>query len=373
MHTKGAVIRSAPGSYETVDLLLGDLRPGEMRVEMRAAGLCHTDDHIATGDLALPIYPYAGGHEGVGVVVEATPNHRGIVEGDHVVLCFVPSCGFCRFCSMGRHNLCQNGGGTLTGARPGTTDDFRLRLAETGEPVGQMAGVSAFCQTTTVSVDSLVKIDKDLPFAPMALLACGVGTGWGSAVNDAQIAPGDTVIVMGIGGIGMNAIQGARHAGALNIIAVDPVAFKREKATEFGATHAVETMEEANELARQFTQGQGADSAIVTVGVTRSEHIGEAVDSIRKAGVCVVTGIGDFSEVGVAIPPGPFAMYGKRLQGTIYGSCSPQLDIPRQIQLYRAGVLKLDELITRTYQQDEIAQGFRDMHAGLNIRGVVTF
>jgi len=373
MHTKGAVVRKAPGSYETVDLLVDDPRPGEVRVEMRAAGLCHTDDHIATGDLPLPVYPYAGGHEGVGVVVEAPPNHRGLVEGDHVVLCFVPSCGYCRFCAMGRHNMCQKGGSTLTGARPGTTDDFRLHLAETGEPVGQMAGLSAFCRTTTTSVDSLVKIDRDLPFEPMALLSCGVGTGWGSAVNDAGVGPGDTVIVMGIGGIGMNAVQGARHAGALNIIAVDPVPFKREKAPEFGATHAVATMEEASELARQFTDGQGADSAIVTVGVTRSQHIGEAVDAIRKAGVCVLTGIGDSTATGVEISPSAFTTYGKRLQGSLYGSCSPLLDIPRQIDLYRGGVLKLDELITRTYNQDQIAEGFQDMHAGRNIRGVVVF
>jgi NDMA-dependent alcohol dehydrogenase len=374
MLTRGAVVRKAPGSYETVDLLLDDPRPGlEVRVEMRAAGLCHSDDHIATGDLPVAVYPFAGGHEGAGVVVEAPPNPRGIVEGDHVVLCFVPSCGHCRFCAMGRHNLCRNGGSTVTGARPGTTDDYRLRLAGTGEPVGQMSGISTFCRTTTVSVDSLVRIEKDLPFAPMALLSCGVGTGWGSAVHDAEVRPGDTVVVMGVGGVGINAVQGASHAGALNVIAVDPVAFKRESALRFGATHAVADIAEAEELARQFTDGQGADSVVVTVGVTRSEHIAQAVAAVRKAGICVLTGVGDFTEVGIDIPASGFAMFGKRLQGSLYGSCSPQLDIPRQIDLYRAGVLKLDELITRTYSQDEIAQAYADLHAGRNIRGVVAF
>lgn len=373
VRTRGAVIRKAPGTYETVDIELDDPRPGEVRIEMRAAGLCHSDDHVATGDLPVGTYPFAGGHEGAGVVVEAPPNDRGIVEGDHVVVSFVPSCGHCRFCAMGRFNFCQLGGSTLTGARPGTTDDFRLHLADTGEPVGQMAGVSTFCATTVASVDSIVRIEKDLPWTSMCLLSCGVGTGWGSAVHDAGIAFGDTVIVMGIGGVGINAVQGAAHAGATNVIAVDPVAFKREKAGELGATHAVSTMDEAAELARQFTDGQGADAAIVTVGVTASEHVGQAVGAIRKAGVVVLTGVGDFSKVEAAIPLSAFAMYGKRLQGTLFGSCSPQRDIPRQIALYRAGVLKLDELVTAMYTPDQVAQGYRDMHDGRNLRGVVVF
>ena len=373
MRTRGAVIRKAPGSYEVVDLELDDPRPGEVQVEMRAAGLCHSDDHVATGDLPVGTYPFAGGHEGAGVVTKAPPNVKGIAEGDHVVVSFVPSCGHCRFCAMGRHNLCRLGGSTVTGARPDTTDDFRLHLADTGEPVGQMAGASTFCATTTVAVDSVVRVDRDLPFTSLCLLSCGVGTGWGSAVNDAGIEPGDTVIVMGVGGVGINAVQGAAHVGALNVIAVDPVEFKRDMAGAMGATHTVASISDGAELARELTDGQGADAAIVTVGVTGPEHVGQALAAVRKAGTVVVTGVGDMRRVGADIPLGQMTLYAKRIHGTLFGSCSPNHDIPRQIALYRAGILRLDELVTTLYAPDEIAQGYRDMHDGRNVRGVVVF
>jgi S-(hydroxymethyl)glutathione dehydrogenase/alcohol dehydrogenase len=222
-------------------------------------------------------------------------------------------------------------------------------------------------------VDSAVKIDDDLPLDKACLVGCGVGTGWGSAVNAAGVQPGHTVVVMGIGGIGINAVQGARHAGASNIIAVDPVAFKREKAQELGATHSCETMEEATELAKQFTNGQGADSAIVTVGVTTGEHVAQAFGSVRKAGTTVVTGLGDATEVGLPIAISELTLMQKRLQGALFGNSNPNWDIKRQLQLYREGVLKLDELITRTYTLDEVAQGYQDMHDGKNIRGVIVY
>jgi Zn-dependent alcohol dehydrogenase len=218
-----------------------------------------------------------------------------------------------------------------------------------------------------------VKIPKDIPLQVACLTGCSVGTGWGSAVNSAAVQQGQTVIVMGIGGIGANAVQGAVHAGAANVIAVDPVAFKREKAKEFGATHAFESMEEAAEIARSFTNGQGADSAIVTVGVTRSEHVAAAFAAIRKQGTCVVTGLGNITDVGVSIPLGELTLYQKRLQGSLFGESAPSFDIPRQLALYQAGLLKLDELVTTTYRLDEINQGYEDMHAGRNIRGVIRY
>jgi NDMA-dependent alcohol dehydrogenase len=371
VHTRGAVVREAPGAYEVVDLELDDPRPGELRIELVAAGLCHSDDHIATGDLPVPMYPFAGGHEGAGVVVAAPPNRKDIREGDHVVCAFTPSCGHCRWCSVGRQYLCDLGDGALTGARHGDPTDFRLHMADSGVPVPQLGGISTFCATTTVSVDSVVKIDDDLPLTSMCLLSCAVGTGWGSAVNDAEVKPGDTVIVMGVGGVGINAVQGAAHAGAASVIAVDPVGFKRELALKLGATHAVAGMAEATELARRLTNGQGADSAIVAVGVTEPGHVGEALAAVRKAGTCVVTGTGDRSRIGAGISLGQLVRYGKRLQGSLFGSCNANWDIPRQIRLYRAGLLKLDELVTATYTLDEVAQGFRDMHDGRNLCGVI--
>ena len=178
---------------------------------------------------------------------------------------------------------------------------------------------------------------------------------------------------MGIGGIGINAVQGAVHAGATHVVAVDPVAFKREKAIEFGATHAFADIAAADAFAKSVTNGQGADSAIVTVGVVHGEHIAQAFEAIRKAGTVVVTGVAPLMEVGIPISPAMLTLFQKRIQGSLYGALNATYDIPREIQMYRDGKLKLDELITREYALDEIAQGYEDMHAGVNIRGVIRY
>lgn len=371
MHTRGAIVRQAPGKYEVVDLEVDDPKTGEIQVRMVASGMCHSDDHIATGDIPVGIYPFAGGHEGAGIVTKVGPGTKGYAEGDHVVFSFLPGCGRCRWCASGMQNLCDLGAGLLQGSRWDDPTDFRLTLD--GAPVGQMCGISTFCETTTVAIDSAVVVPDDIPLDKACLVGCGVGTGWGSAVNSAEVRPGDTVIVMGIGGIGINAVQGARHAGASNVIAVDPVAFKREKAQELGATHAVETMEEAAELGRQFTNGQGADSAIVTVGVTTGDHVGQAFSAIRKAGTAVVTGLGNLTEVGVPIAISELTLFQKRLQGSLFGASAPSFGILRQLEMYQQGALKLDELVTKTYSLDEINQGYQDMHDGKNIRGVILY
>lgn len=372
-HTRGAIVRSAPGKYEVVDLELDEPRPGEIEVKMVASGLCHSDDHIATGDIPVGTYPFAGGHEGSGIVTRAGANKKGLKEGDHVVFSFLPSCGHCRWCASGMQNLCDLGAGLLAGTRweePTT----RLRLADDGTPVGQMCGISTFCETTLVSEDSCVKVPDDIPLEVACLVGCGVGTGWGSAVNAGGVQPGHTTIVMGIGGIGINAVQGASHAGAANIIAVDPVALKREKAQELGATHAVETMEEATEIAKQFTNGQGADQTIVTVGVVKPDHVGQAMASIRKAGTVVVTALGDINSTEpLPVSLADVTLFQKRIQGAMFGMSNPNWDILRQLELYRAGALKLDELVTTTYTLDQVATAYEDMHAGRNIRGIIRY
>ncbi len=374
MQTRGAIVRQAPGKYEVVDLEVDDPRPGEIQVKLVATGLCHSDDHVATGDIPVGVYPFAGGHEGAGIVTAAPPNHKGIKEGDHVVFSFLPSCGHCRWCASGQQNLCDLGAGLLAGSRWEDPTDFRLKLAGTDTPVGQMCGISTFVETTTVSADSAVKVDEDLPLDKVCLLGCNVGTGWGSAVNSAQVQPGHTVIVMGIGGVGINAIQGASHAGAANVIAVDPVAMKRENAQQVGATHGVETMEEATELAKSFTNGQGADSAIITVGIIKPEYVGQAMASIRKAGTVVVTALGNIADTTpLPVSLADVTLFQKRIQGSLFGESNPNWDILRQVELYRSGVLKLDEVITKTYKLDQIAQGYQDMHDGKNQKGVVVF
>jgi Zn-dependent alcohol dehydrogenase len=220
---------------------------------------------------------------------------------------------------------------------------------------------------------SAIKIPSDIPLDVAALLGCAVPTGWGSAVNAAAVRPGDVVMVVGIGGIGVSAVQGARHAGASRIIAVDPVELKRTTALELGATDACADHDEATELARSLTSGQGADSSIVCVGVVTPEVVAAAFSAIRKAGTVVVTAAGSDAVSDLPIGLLELTMYQKRIQGSIYGMMSPSKDVPRLLGLWQAGQLRLEEMLTRSYALDDINQGYADMHAGRNIRGIVSF
>ncbi|MEL7155312.1 MAG: NDMA-dependent alcohol dehydrogenase [Actinomycetota bacterium] len=369
MQTRGAIIREPGQDWEIVDIEFDDPQQGEIAIKMVASGMCHSDDHLKTGDIPVEQYPMGGGHEGAGVVSAVGPNTPGWEVGDHVVMSFLPSCGKCRWCSSGMQNLCDLGATLLVGSRP----DGTFRATTGGENMGQMCGISTFCEETVVSVDSAVKVDADLPLDKACLVGCGVGTGWGSAVNSAEVKPGETVIIMGIGGIGINAVQGAAHAGASHVIAVDPIQFKREVAEQVGATHSFANMADATEFAMSVTNGQGADSAIVTTGVIESTHVSEAFTSIRKAGTVVVTGLGDLVNSKVEVPAGELTLFQKRIQGSLFGASNPQRDIPWMLNLYQNGQLHLDELVTKTYSLDEVNQGYVDMHAGTNIRGVIVY
>lgn len=369
--TRVSLVREAPGRYETAVVELDDPRQGEVTVKLAASGLCHSDDHVATGDVPVAVYPYVGGHEGAGVVTAVGPHTPGYEVGDHVVFSFLPACGHCEYCAQGLSNLCDLGASLLTGAR--ATDPTSFRMTEDGRPVGQQCGISTFSEHTTAAVDSVVKIDKSIPLRSAALVGCGVPTGWGSAVNSANIRPGAVVIVMGIGGIGANALQGAKHAGARTIIAVDPAPYKLKVAADFGATHAFSSIEEAADHARSITNGQGADATIITIGVVTGDHVAQALASIRKAGTVVVTGLGDITAVGAPIALGDLTLMQKRIQGSLFGQSNPRSDIPQLLRMYQAGQLKLDELVTREYTLDQVAEAYADMHAGLNIRGVIVF
>jgi S-(hydroxymethyl)glutathione dehydrogenase/alcohol dehydrogenase len=368
MKTRGAVLHASPGKWEIAEIDVEEPRHGELLLKMVASGLCHSDDHMATGDMPPGMLPMAGGHEGAGVVAAVGPNTPGWEVGDHVVMSFLPGCGRCRWCASGMQNLCDMGANLLTGCRM----DGSFRMSIGGKPIGQLCGISTFCEHTLIDVASAVKVDKDLPLETVCLVGCGVGTGWGSAVNSAQVKPGQTIIIMGIGGIGINAVQGAAHAGATHVIAVDPVEFKRETAQALGATHAYASMDEAAEFARSVTNGQGADAALVTTGVLKTEHVAQAFSAIRKAGTVVVTGLGNAEEP-VVVPAFELTLFQKRIQGSLFGASSPSRDIPWMLQMYQSGQLKLDELITRRYKLDEIGQGYADMHAGKNIRGVIVY
>jgi S-(hydroxymethyl)glutathione dehydrogenase/alcohol dehydrogenase len=264
-------------------------------------------------------------------------------------------------------NLCDSGVRTLDGTR----EDGSYRMTFEGKGLGQLSGLATFSQWSTVSVLSAVHCPDDVPLEVACLTGCGVGTGWGSAVNSAEVKPGHVVVVMGVGGIGINAVQGASHAGASVVVAVDPIELKRTTALKLGATHAAVNMAEAMEIVRPLTNGQGADSCIVCVGVTSGTHIAEGVDAIRKGGTCVVTGIGKRDELGIPVSPTLLTLFQKRIQGALFGGSNPTKDIPLMLELYRQGRLHLDELITRNYSLEEINQGYADMHSGVNIRGVI--
>ncbi|ADP81523.1 NDMA-dependent alcohol dehydrogenase [Pseudofrankia inefficax] len=372
MLTKAAVLFEQPGKWELAEVELEPPRQDELLVRMVAAGLCHSDDHIVTGDLPVAdgSLPMAGGHEGAGIVEEVGPHTPGWQVGDRVVLSFLPMCGTCRWCASGMQNLCDNGARVLSGVRA----DGTRRMTLGGRPVSQAAGVSTFSELTTVSVQSAVRCPDGISLEAACLTSCGVSTGWGAAVRSAEVRPGDVVIVMGVGGIGINAVQGAAHAGASVVIAVDPVEWKLAAALTLGATHAVATMAEATDLARGFTNGQGADAAIVCVGVTRPEHIAAGVAAIRKAGTCVLVGLGRADEdLGIPVSIRDLVLFQKRIQGSLFGASSPSKDIPAMLALYQQGRLKLDELITSTYTLETLNEGYADLRAGRNLRGVVRF
>ena len=256
---------------------------------------------------------------------------------------------------------------TMTGLQLDGTYRRRAR----GVDVGVMAGLGTFAAMSTVSETSVVKIDDDVPLSRACLLGCGVTTGWGSAVNTADVRPGDTVVVMGFGGIGSGAVQGARLAGAEHIVVVEPLESKRAKAVEHGATHFVTTVAEAVELVAELTRGVMADSAILTVGLLQGSMIGQALDLVSKGGAVVVTAIAAMSELTATLPLMFFTLYQKRLLGSLYGEANPRNDIHRLLSLYRDGRLLLDESVTHEYKLDEINEGYADMRAGHNIRGVI--
>jgi len=379
MKSRAAVLWGLNQEWKIEEIDIDPPKAGEVLVNWKFAGLCHSDEHLVTGDMVPPdevlplmgiesFFPIIGGHEGAGVVVEIGPGVKSVAVGDHVSASFVPSCGRCRYCSTGRQNLCDAGAGTFVG---GMITDGTHRHFIDGKPVTLMAKVGTFSEYACVAENSLIKVEADYPLECVALVSCGVATGWGSAVSRAAVAAGDTVVVVGIGGIGINAVQGAKMAGATRIIAVDPVEFKREKAMEFGATHTFASMEEALPAVGEMTWGQMADKVIMTPGVMYGDLMQLGTSLAGKGGTIVVTAVAPMTQTHSAVNLFELAMWNKEIKGTIFGSLNPRADIPKLLSLYREGQLKLDELITKRYPLDEINEGYRAMRDGENIRGVI--
>jgi NDMA-dependent alcohol dehydrogenase len=354
-------------------------KAGEVLVKVAAAGLCHSDEHLATGDMAVAnsvadakgvprMFPIIGGHEGSGVVVEVGEGVTSLQPGDHVSTTFAPACGRCHYCQSGRTFLCDN---TEFLFRPGQMTDGTSRHWLGDKELAFYSKIGCFAEHTVVAESSLVKVPEHINLEVVALISCGVLTGWGSAVKRAGVEVGDTVVVMGAGGLGMNAIQGARMAGARFVVAVDPTEWKREKAHDFGATHDAPSMREALAVVREVTWGRGAERVICTPGVMKGDYVKEALDLLGKGGVCVITAMGANNDRSAALSVQHLATWSKELRGCLYGATNPRDDIHRIVGLYEDGQMKLDELITRRYSLDEVNQGYEDLRNGLNIRGVL--
>jgi len=369
VRTRAAVLRHQPGKWTVEDVDLDEPGPTEVLVEMAAAGLCHSDDHITAGDMVSPI-PYVGGHEGAGIVRQVGSAVQGLAVGDHIVTSFIPACGKCRWCAAGQQNLCDNG--ILIASGEQASGGFRMHVGGVDLPTATTLGT--FAEWQVFDQMSVMRIDPKIPLDVACLVSCGVQTGYGSAVNAAEVKPGDVVLILGAGGVGMNAVQGAAMAGAAHVVVVDPVPFKREQAPLFGATETFAEFEKAAEFVKSVTDWQGADSAIVTIGVVQGQDVADAVGAIRKGGTVVVTGLTRQADLGIPnVSLWMMAMFQKRIQGSLYGMAAPREAMPMLLRLYQAGKLKLDELITKRYTLDEINQGYADMHAGHNIRGIIDF
>ena len=360
------------------DFELDPPRSGEVLLQMAAAGLCHSDDHIRSGFLSAPkgaalppMPPTIGGHEGAAIVVEVGPGVTRFAAGDHVVTSFLAVCGHCRWCTSSMEYLCDSGAGTLVPGMP-TDGTFRHHSLD-GVDLRHTSKIGAFAQHTVVAADSLVKIDPALPLVPSALLSCAVPTGYGSTVHRAAVRAGDTVVVIGVGGIGTAAIQGAQLSGAAVVVAVDPIAFKRQSALQFGATHTAATASEAIELVRDVTAGVMADAVVLSPSAIGAADVDSALALTRKGGTCVLTGMAAPSTGAVQLDLQDFILMNKNLSGTLFGSCNPSTEIPALAKLYQDGKLKLDEMITRRYRLEDINEAFDDLLAGRVIRGVIDF
>ncbi|HVX17805.1 MAG TPA: NDMA-dependent alcohol dehydrogenase [Acidimicrobiales bacterium] len=369
MQTEAAVLweTGADWSIETVEL--DDPKAGEVRVKLAASGMCHSDEHLVTGDLPFEL-PIIGGHEGAGVVEEVGPGVTSLQVGDHVVFGFIPACGRCPSCSTGHQNLCDLGQFLATGKQ---IADLTSRHHANDRDLNLMCCLGTFAKYTVVNEASCIKIDDDIPLDKACLVGCGVTTGWGSAVYAAGVSPGDNVAVIGAGGIGMNAIQGAKLAGAERIFAIDPVEFKREQAQKFGATHTGTTAAESFDLVQGETWGRMCDKVIVTMGVGDGSQMAAIMGLVAKRGRAIITNITPWTEMSASLSMLDLTLMEKGLVGSLFGSANPRYDIPKLLELYRQGQLDLDGLVTRTYKLEDVNQGYADMRDGKNIRGVLIY
>ena len=365
---KAAVLPQLSSPMEVWDLEIEAPRAGEVKVQMAASGVCHSDLSVQNGTIMLPT-PSVLGHEGAGIVTEIGEGVTNVAVGDHVVLSFVPQCGSCFFCSRDQGQLCEQANAALAsgGLLDGTT-----RFTRDGSPVFQMSACGTFSTESIVPAIGAVKIDPNMPLKQASLIGCGVLTGVGAALNTAQIRQGDTVAVVGCGGVGLNVIQGAKLAGATEIIAVDMVPGKLELAQKFGATQAVNAAEtDAVSGVMELTQQRGADVAFEVIGLKPT--IDQVIGMTRRGGQAILVGVPRM-DVMIELPAFlGVVLQEKTIKGCWYGSSNVHTDIPKLVQLYQDGKLMLDELISREIDNSQVNEAFAAMEAGEVARSVIVY
>lgn len=369
METRAAVAFEAgkPLSIETVQL--DGPRDGEVVVEIKATGICHTDEFTRSGEDPEGIFPSILGHEGAGVVVDVGKGVTSLKKGDHVIPLYTPECRECDYCTSGRTNLCQAIRTTQgQGVMPDGTSRFRIGK----DMIYHYMGTSTFSNYTVLPEIALAKVREDAPFDKICYIGCGVTTGVGAVINTAKVQPGDNVIVFGLGGIGLNVIQGARMVGANKIVGVDLNPARKAIAEKFGMTHFVNPHEVEGDLVPylvDITDG-GADHSFECIGNTTT---------MRQALECCHKGWGESTIIGVAgagqeISTRPFQLVtGRVWRGTAFGGAKGRTDVPKIVDWYMDGKINIDDLITHKLSLDDINDGFDLMHKGESIRAVVEF
>ncbi len=370
MKTKGALIWELNQPWSIEEIEIGEPQKNEVKVQMEAAGMCHSDYHLVTGGIPMGGFPVLGGHEGAGIVTEVGEGVEDLKPGDHVVLSFIPSCGKCPSCQAGLRNLCDLGMHLLMGA---AISDGTFRITAKGQPVYPMSLLGTFSPYMVLHESSVVKIDPSIPFEVACLVGCGVTTGYGSAVRSADIRPGEDVAIVGVGGVGMSALQGAVAAGARNIFVIEPVEWKRDQALKFGATHVYPDIHTGLMGILEATAGFMAKKVIVTVGQVKGADVDSYLTITSKSGTCVMTAMGNMADMDVTLNLSLLTLMQKTLKGTIFGGGNPFYDIPLLLSMYKAGKLNLDDMVTRQYRLEQVNEGYKDMLEGRNIRGIIRF
>jgi S-(hydroxymethyl)glutathione dehydrogenase / alcohol dehydrogenase len=362
---KAAILYKANTPLEVVDVQQQGPQGGEARVRVKAAGVCHSDWHIINGDWTLPL-PMVLGHEAAGIVEDVGAGVVNVKPGDHVIFSFRPQCGRCLYCSIGRSILCDGHQTARWAMLDGT-----CRLKRDGQDIFQMARIGTFAESVVCPAEMLVPIRKEMPWPQAALMGCCVPTGVGAVTRCAEVEAGASVVVIGCGGVGLNVVQGAAIAGAEKIIAVDVLPSKLAFAKRFGATHGIDASAgDPVAQVRELTGGRGVDYAFEVIGLPKTMR--QAYDCLAKRGMAVVVGVSPMTTE-VSVPVMTLVYEERVLTGSVYGSSRPRIDIPKLIDLYRAGKLKLDELLTRSYPFQQINEAYEALERGEVARSVVTF